>query len=710
MKFYHYYYFIFLILCLKSSNVLSQERDDSLKLVTQQKQSCISLLPEARKIYQSDSNNISALKIIADCTENSENINQYATNAKEIFEQSRFLSIIPHLLEMAQIKDLIPIIKEVEIKKDKSINDYLMLNEIYDRLGDPEKQITNLKEAINISPNDPRPLLLLAIKKLNLGEKEEAFIFFRNYLEKAPKHPGQVYLMAYIFALVNPLLSSLALLLLIWFLGYRLLLIDKRGAGENLDMRLGIGFVLFLAPLILSIRFAQTSTALPFGALLLILFIELFFTFQPRLKKYYEPIINFLKKIIQLIFNSLLLSKSLEKLSSSLRVIIGLTAVTVLGFIAPTILVPDLKFAVMGIASVIFYATLGSLLVSFIRSRRSLVFSLRWISIAATLPFLISYLISNWSSLGEPMMFARLPSQKVLDSLYNYLLFWGVSLLLALQLGKIIAQALIEPIQEIVKKVERIEIGDWSAKVNVFSQDELGNLGHAINRMRDGLERREKVEKTFSKYIDKKIADRILDGCESEMRIEGQKCHAVILFADIRGYTSLSEKTEALVVVKLLNEYFEMMVRIVQKYGGVVDKFIGDNLMAVWGIPNAIEDAEEKAVTAALEMLKEINKWSEGLKEKGYPDLAIGIGINAGSVIAGSLGSSEHMEYTVIGDAVNSAQRAEAHAGRQELLITDTVYKFLGNKVEALALDPIKVKGKELVQQYWSVKKIFIKI
>lgn len=668
--------------------------------------SCISTLPLARKIYAEDSKYLPALQTIADCTQADQDINHYAAGAKEIFEQSRILSIVPQLLEMAQVKELVPILKEVEVKKDKSINDYLMLNEIYERLGEPEKQITALKDAINASPGDPRPLLLLAAKKLNAGEKEEALSLFKDYIAQSKPHPGQLYLMIYVLALINPLISAIGLLALIWALAYYLLYRKNKGSNESYEIRIGIGTILFIIPSLLAFRFWQSGKALPFGALVIILLIELFVLTKPYLAKIYSPIFRLINKTIYFVFNGILLAKKLDALPSGSRIFIALITLTVLGTIAPTIEIPDLRYAVTAFCAFLFYATLGSLLVSFLRSRTSLLSSLRWIAIAATLPFLISYMISNWNTLGVPFLYARIPSTKAVDSLFNYLVFWGVSLVLSLHLGKIIAEALIQPIREITEKVARIEKGELTAKVTVFSKDEIGSLGHAINRMGSGLERREQIEKTFHKYIDKQIADRILEGCESELRIEGKNTKAVVLFADIRGYTTLSEHTPVQDVVKLLNQYFERMVKIVQKHEGVVDKFIGDNLMAVWGVPYEILRAEEKAVRAALEMLAEMQSWNEELKKQGGPSLAIGIGLNAGTVIAGSLGCTEHMEYTVIGDVVNSAQRAESNAKPNEILVTDVIHEKIKEMIIATPLEPMKVKGKDILQTFWSVTAI----
>jgi adenylate cyclase len=374
-----------------------------------------------------------------------------------------------------------------------------------------------------------------------------------------------------------------------------------------------------------------------------------------------------------------------------------------LGTIAPTIDNTDIKYSLIVFSSLILYATIGSLMVTFMRSRESLLVSLRWLGIAATFPFLISYLVANWSSLGAPLLIGQMPSPKALDSAASYIIFWGVSLFLALHLSKIIAEAVIQPITEIINKVALIEKGQFEAKVDIISKDEIGHLGSAINRMGQGLGKREKIEKTFRKYVDAKIAERILDGVETEVRIEGQSVEAVVLFADIRGFTSLSEKTNPKEIVHLLNQFFEKMVRIIQDHQGVIDKFIGDNLMAVWGVPHAVPDAERKAVQAALLMLKEIETWNEELKTQGYPEIGIGIGLNCGVVVAGSLGSSEHMEYTVIGDTVNTAQRCESIAKRQQLVVTSQLHAKLVDDLTATALEPIKVKGKEELQKWWHV-------
>ncbi len=667
--------------------------------------SCLTTLPIAKSIYAEDANDLPALQTIAKCS-SAENVNRYASETKEIFERSKILSIVPKLLEVAQVKDLVPILKEVEVKKDKSLTDYLMINEIYERLGEPEKQMQTLKDAMTAAPSNPLPMILLATEQFKRGQTDQTEGLFKSYLAKAEPFPGQMYFLAYVMALAYPLAVSIGMVALIWAMAalitYRKVVALKDWPEVTIGMPI---LVLFLPP-ILAFRFYQTGKALPLGALLFFFGVQIFFLAQPVLRKVYVPVFKFISKIFYFILNGTLLAKKLNSFSAGTKVLISLATIVVLGTIAPTIDIPDLRYAVIFFCSLILYSTIGSLLIGFLRSRTSLVTSLRWIGIAATLPFLISYLVSNWKILGAPLLYGQLPSANAVDGLTSYLLFWGVSFFLASHLGKIIAHAVIEPINEISDKVNQIEKGQFDAKVQIISKDEIGSLGSAINRMGEGLQKREKIEKTFRKYVDHQIAERILDGLESEVRIEGTRVDAVVLFADVRGFTTLSEKTPPEEIVKMLNQFFERMVGIVQRHQGVIDKFIGDNMMVVWGVPKSIEDAERKAVTAGMEMLAEMKKWNEELQRQGKSEVGIGIGINCGPMIAGSVGSSERMEYTVIGDTVNTAQRAESIAKRQQLVLTDAMYDRVKDIVTVQALEPIKVKGKEGLMTWFSVESL----
>lgn len=676
--------------------------DLKLKLAnTNRKKSCLSDLPIARKIYEKENDNLAALQVIADCSQ-SQAIDHYATGMKEILEGSHILSIIPKILDMAQVKDLIPILREVEVKDDKDLTDYLMINEIYDRLGQPDKQMDSLKMAIEIAPGDPRPIMILALKNFDDSQNKEKEGLLKSYLTQNIRHPGRIYLMMYVLALVYPLTASLLLLFTIWILGSLIGLRKIRNLTDWRKAKFGLPMFILILPTLLAFRFWQSHQALPLGVLLILIFIQVFILANPILVKFYRPVFKFIGRVIYFIFNGTILAKRLARFSLASRGLIAIVTLTVLGVIVPTIESPDIKYGTLVLSSLILYGTIGSLMISFMRSRESLVTTLRWIAITATVPFLISYIVANWEHLGSPLLYGELPTKKTIDSLMSYLAFWGGSLFLATHLGKIMAEAFIQPINEIMATVAQIEQGQFKAKVEVYSKDEIGHLGNAVNRMGSGLEKREMIEKTFSRYVDKKIAQRILDGVESELRVAGQTVQATVLFCDMRGFTSFSEKTSAEEVVRLLNQFFERVVHVVQEHQGVVDKFIGDNLMAVWGVPNPVDNAEINATHAALKMIQEVDAWNIELEALGLSSVGVGIGLNCGPVVAGSIGSMDRMEYTVIGDTVNTAQRAESSAKRQQLIVTQAMHEKIKDKFECTALPPITVKGK-LEPQNWFV-------
>ncbi|MDP6625933.1 MAG: adenylate/guanylate cyclase domain-containing protein, partial [Nitrospinota bacterium] len=167
------------------------------------------------------------------------------------------------------------------------------------------------------------------------------------------------------------------------------------------------------------------------------------------------------------------------------------------------------------------------------------------------------------------------------------------------------------------------------------------------------------------------------------------------LFADVRGFTSLSEKCEPEKVVSMLNDFFSLMVDVIFKYEGTLDKFIGDNIMAVFGAPVSRPDDTERAVLAALEMQETIKTFNYDRQLKNERLLEIGIGINTGEAVAGNIGSEKRMDYTVIGDVVNFADRVQSQSKGGEILISDTTYSKVKDKIAVKRLMPRYVKGKQ---------------
>lgn len=213
--------------------------------------------------------------------------------------------------------------------------------------------------------------------------------------------------------------------------------------------------------------------------------------------------------------------------------------------------------------------------------------------------------------------------------------------------------------------------------------------GQLIERMR----REAVVLSNFQRYFTPDLALQIA-GQEGEIQLGGAKRQVVVLFSDIRGFTSLSERMSPDEIASLLNRYFTEMVEIVFEHGGTLDKFMGDALMALWGAPIARADDADRATQAALAMQRALAGLNERWIRQGLPPLSIGIGINAGEVFAGNIGSARRLEYTVIGDAVNTAARLCSEAGPGEILIAEPLYAALRRPPPVSALTPWPLRGK----------------
>ena len=203
-----------------------------------------------------------------------------------------------------------------------------------------------------------------------------------------------------------------------------------------------------------------------------------------------------------------------------------------------------------------------------------------------------------------------------------------------------------------------------------------------------------KVKKTFKRYVSKQVVDELL-GDDGKLNLGGEQREVTILFTDIRGFTSMSEKMKPERVVTTLNEYFSDMIDIVFKNNGTLDKIIGDELMVLYGAPISGENDTFRAVETAVEMQNKIKELNKDRKKRKEPPILVGAGINRGLVVSGNIGSRDLMDYTVIGDTVNVASRLCAAAGPGEIMVSRSVYGATKRDFSYDRLEPIKVKGKE---------------
>jgi adenylate cyclase len=234
----------------------------------------------------------------------------------------------------------------------------------------------------------------------------------------------------------------------------------------------------------------------------------------------------------------------------------------------------------------------------------------------------------------------------------------------------------------------------FSARAAVKSNDEMGALALAFDHMTGGLQERDKIKTLFGKFHGSSVTQNLLTS--GEIALGGSKKKATIFFSDIRGFTSYSEKRSPEKVVENLNAYFSVMVDIILRNHGIVDKFIGDAIMAVWGAPQSTGHDSYYGLKAALEMREALVALNDKFIAAGEEPLKIGMGLHEGEVISGTIGSKDRMEYTVMGDAANTASRVESvtKAFGTDLLVTENLMASVGERFLFEEAGEVEAKGK----------------
>jgi class 3 adenylate cyclase len=275
------------------------------------------------------------------------------------------------------------------------------------------------------------------------------------------------------------------------------------------------------------------------------------------------------------------------------------------------------------------------------------------------------------SNVGTGLAVAGLSSEneKGLSELgFDVAIAVGVAFTASLGLTLLLASSILGPLRELIGATRRVQKNQLDTTVPVTSTDETGELTESFNDMVKAVAEREKLREAFGAFVDPGLTERVL---EEGTAIEGEEVEVSVLFLDVCGFTSFSEDTDAREVVKELNELFEIAVPVVLEHGGHIDKFIGDGFVAVFGAPERYPDHAKRAVAAAREIL-------ERLAEHDSP-LRVGIGVNTGEVIAGTVGGGGRLDFTVIGDTVNTAARVERLTRKtgDGLLITEATRRQL---------------------------------
>src|SRR6478609_2494922 len=243
---------------------------------------------------------------------------------------------------------------------------------------------------------------------------------------------------------------------------------------------------------------------------------------------------------------------------------------------------------------------------------------------------------------------------------------------------------------------------DSMIATNAFTEKDLQIFGGIASQaavaihnsqLARGIEHEAKTRAQFQRLLSPNLVDQVVQG-KLVLEKGGALSEVTLLFSDIRGFTSMSESRAPEEIVRMLNEYFELMVDVIFKYEGTLDKFVGDEVIALFGAPVSMENAEFKAVQCALDMMRVLSEWNRTRAAEGQNEIKIGIGINTGIVVTGAIGSSRALQYTAIGDAVNVASRLCGAAQAGQVLLSDATFRKVQGDVAAVPLPPIRVKGK----------------
>lgn len=247
-----------------------------------------------------------------------------------------------------------------------------------------------------------------------------------------------------------------------------------------------------------------------------------------------------------------------------------------------------------------------------------------------------------------------------------------------------------------LKRLSAVEQGNYDTFVPVVSHDELSLIAEGTNQMIVGLREKRRIKEAFGKYMSRPIADFILNS-EQETHLGGRQIDVAVLFTDIRNFTPLSEQSTPQEVVNVLNEYFSLVVKAIHDRQGVLDKFIGDCAMGVFGLDDSGSPCDN-AMKAALDIRRGLSEINDKFESQGLPAISIGTGVHFGPVVAGNIGTKDRLEYTVIGDTVNTASRLESLTKEiiSTIAVSTEVYSRVGKEMKSQLtyLGSYELKGK----------------
>lgn len=293
------------------------------------------------------------------------------------------------------------------------------------------------------------------------------------------------------------------------------------------------------------------------------------------------------------------------------------------------------------------------------------------------------------------IIFAR--GEKILSPIINlrnaFALGSLILVFIILMLIRIHVGQLVNYIKLLSDKAQKVAKGEYGKPIPVNREDEIGRLILSHNAMVKGLAERDLIRNSFGRYVDPEFAKILLNRPDAG-RLGGKRREVVIMMSDIRGFTALSETLSPELIIRILNQYFSHMIQIVQKHNGIIVDFFGDAILVFFDpLSESMEETSTRCIQCASQMQTQMSAFNQEMGERELPKLAMGIGINAGQVIVGNIGSNTRSKYGIVGSAVNIASRIQAEADKDEIAISHGVYDHVADQVQVKKSFHATLKG-----------------
>jgi class 3 adenylate cyclase len=281
----------------------------------------------------------------------------------------------------------------------------------------------------------------------------------------------------------------------------------------------------------------------------------------------------------------------------------------------------------------------------------------------------------------------------ILEFRFYYAMAGSFCIILILLLIQHVGGRMVRQIRKISYAAEQVANGEDIDPLLITSSDEIGQLKTSFNTMVEGLKERDFIRDTFGRYVNKEFAKELLKRPEAG-RLGGEKRQVAVLMADIRGFTLVSELLTPEETIRILNHYFSHMITVIREHHGIIVDFYGDGVLVFFDpLDGPIKPTVQQAINCSLEMQREMELFNAEMKTHHLPELQIGIGVNAGDVVVGNIGSEIRAKYGIVGSAVNITQRIQAEAKEGEVLLSESVYELIKEDLKIRKSFSAQLKG-----------------